>query len=98
MTVDADNRQADIAARRARQLDQDASAMARERLRDQLAASAMCIGAAAAGLALLGYAVHTTDVQVGQIAFWGGLVIGNGGIFAALIWLYVRAERRGDTG
>ncbi len=86
-----------MAARdRARQLDADARAAARERLRDQLAASAACIASAAAGLALLGYAMHTDDPVAGRIAFWGGLAVGNAGILAALLWLYARGERRGN--
>lgn len=83
-------------AERARQLDEDERFATRERLRDQLVASAACILSAAAGLALLGFAVHTTDPVVGRIAFFGGLAVGNAGILTALVWVYARAERRGD--
>ena len=45
----------------------------------------------ATGLALVSWAVHTTDPWWGAIAFWSGLVIGNSGVVAALVWLRGRA-------
>jgi len=68
----------------------------RERLRDLLIASAMCLVSLVAGLVLLGFAVHTTDYGWGSIAFWGGLLVGNGGVLCASYWLFVRATARGD--
>ena len=96
MTIDNAIHTVSPLAERARQLDEGERSAARERLRDQLVASAACILSAAAGFALLGLAVHATDAVLGRIAFWGGLAVGNGGILTALVWVYVRAERRGD--
>jgi hypothetical protein len=35
-------------------------------------------------------------VKLGRIAFWGGLLIGNGGVMFTLIRAYLRGERRGE--
>lgn len=70
--------------------------MDRARLRDMLLASAFCIASLAAGLFLLGLAVRTTDLGWGTIAFWSGLVVGNGGVLVAMYWLFVRSHARGD--
>ena len=70
--------------------------MDRARLRDMLLASAFCIASLLAGLFLLGAAVHTTDMGWGTIAFWSGLLVGNGGVLGASYWLFVRAQQRGD--
>lgn len=48
------------------------------------------------GIALLSWSVHTTDLAHGLAAFWGGLIVGNGGICYTLIDAYLRGERRGD--
>ena len=61
-----------------------------------LRAGASCVAWCAAGLFLLGWSMHTPDEQLGRIAFWGGLLVGNGGIFAAL--LGALARRGGDAG
>lgn len=49
-----------------------------------------CILCCAAGLVLVGLAVHTTDPGWGAIAFWSGLLIGDAGVFALLLRHYVR--------
>ena len=61
-----------------------------------LLASLFCAAALAVGLFLLGVAVNTTDLGWGTIAFWSGLVVGNGGVLTASYWLFVRAQTRGD--
>ena len=49
----------------------------------------------AIGLACIAWAVHSTDEQSGLIAFWGGLLISNGGILGSLFVTYNRAMREG---
>lgn len=70
--------------------------MDRTRLRDLLLASLFCMASLAAGLFLVGVAVHSTDVGWGTIAFWSGLLVGNCGVLGAAYWLFVRAQARGD--
>ena len=47
------------------------------------------------GMALMGWAFHTTDKQTGQIAFLGGLVVGYTGLTVTLARFYLRGERHG---
>lgn len=56
----------------------------------------VCLLFSAAGIACIGYALHTTDPWIGRIAFWSGLAVGNSGILFTLLAAYRRAERRGD--
>jgi hypothetical protein len=55
-----------------------------------------CLGSAAVGVALLGYAFHTADAGWGQVAFWGGLPVGNLGWFVTLVLTYLEADANGD--
>ncbi|HVT39343.1 MAG TPA: hypothetical protein VHE78_09880 [Gemmatimonadaceae bacterium] len=48
------------------------------------------------GLACLAWSLHTGDQKSGWVAFWGGLVIGNGGLLFALTRHYNKAKERGD--
>jgi hypothetical protein len=48
------------------------------------------------GLACLAWSFHTGDEKSGQVAFWGGLVIGNSGLLFALTRHYNKAKERGD--
>ncbi|HEY7408495.1 MAG TPA: hypothetical protein VH638_09530 [Gemmatimonadaceae bacterium] len=81
---------------RAAQLLADERAGASERRRDYLVALIGALGSVALGLALLGQAVHTTDVRFGGVLFWAGLLVGNGGWFASMAWAWRRAAQRGD--
>ena len=47
------------------------------------------------GLCLIAWAVHTTDQSLAAIAFWSGLLVGNGGIFITLAVTYSRAMEEG---
>ena len=49
-----------------------------------LAAIGGCFVWAAAGLALMGWAFHTTNREYGEIAFLGGLLVGYTGIVVTL--------------
>ena len=53
------------------------------------------VGSVALGLFLIGHAVHTTDVSAGEVLFWAGLLMGNGGWFASMAWAWYRAHQRG---
>jgi hypothetical protein len=55
-----------------------------------------CLAFAALGIACIGGALHTTDVWIGRILFWGGLGMGNSGILFTLLAAYRRRENRGD--
>ena len=74
----------------------DQRAGTRDRRRDYLVALVGALGSVALGLILLGWAVHTTDLTTGYICFWAGLLVGNGGWFVSMAWVWRRAEQRGD--
>jgi hypothetical protein len=40
--------------------------------------------------------MHTRDEQLGRVAFWGGLLVGNGGIFFTLLGALARRGGGGD--
>jgi hypothetical protein len=81
---------------RAAQLLADERSGRRDRRRDYLSALLGAVGSVALGLFLVGGAVHTTDFRAGQILFWAGLLVGNGGWFVSMAWAWRRAEERGD--
>ena len=54
-----------------------------------------CVLSLLLGLLLMGWAVYTTDPQLGQIAFFGGLLVGYSGIVVSLAQYYLRGERAG---
>jgi hypothetical protein len=78
---------------RAAQLLAEEYAAARDRRRDYLVALVGAVGSVALGLFFLGQAVHTTDVRTGEVFFWAGLVVGNGGWFVSMAWVCRRAEQ-----
>jgi len=49
-----------------------------------------------AGLAGIAAAIRSSDSEMGWVWFWGGLVIGNGGILATFVWTFARLRARGD--
>ena len=81
---------------RAAQLLADERAGARDRRRDYLVALGGALGSVGLGLLLLGQALHTTDLTTGQVCFWTGLLVGNGGWFGSMAWVWRRASQRGD--
>jgi hypothetical protein len=60
-----------------------------------VAALAGCVVSLLAGLALMAWALHTTDPQLGEAAFLGGLIVGYAGITVTLARYYLRGERDG---
>lgn len=55
-----------------------------------------CLGSSAAGAVSMGFAMHTTDHGIGEIFWWGGMIVGYAGITLLLITAYHRGEERGD--
>ncbi|HJR66268.1 MAG TPA: hypothetical protein VJ802_07540 [Gemmatimonadaceae bacterium] len=80
---------------RADRLLADERAESRDRRHAYLAALGGAVGSVALGLFLIGNAVHTTDVRTGEVFFWAGLLVGNGGWFASMSWAWYRAYERG---
>ncbi len=72
-------------------------ALEREAEREERSATARtllsCFAWVLIGLALMGYAVHTTDLRAAGIAYWAGLMLGNGGVLLTLISAYLRSMR-----
>jgi hypothetical protein len=58
-------------------------------------AIAGCFLSLASGLFCVAWAFHLTDEGYAQIAFLGGLLLGNGGILLTLILSYHRAMEEG---
>jgi hypothetical protein len=55
----------------------------------------LCLLSMLLALAAIGWSVHSTDEGSAQIAFWGGLLIGNVGIMWTLLATYNRAIEEG---
>jgi len=60
-----------------------------------VATLAGCVLWLMAGLGLMALAVHTTDPQLGQVAFLGGPIVGYSGITVTLARYYLRGEGQG---
>jgi hypothetical protein len=81
-----------MAARHAR----EAGDADRDRRRDHVRTALQCLGWCALGVYCLAWALHTSDERLGEVFFFLGLAIGNGGIIFTLLAAYRRGERRGD--
>ncbi len=68
----------------------------RDKFRDYLVTALTCLGWSAVGIFLIAWSAHTTDLALGEAAFWGGLGLGNDGIIFTLLAAYRRGEKRGD--
>ncbi len=64
--------------------------------REFLRATGECIAWCLAGCVLLLYAAHMTNPGLAQIPWWGGFLVGYGGMSYALISAYNRGIERGD--
>ncbi len=64
--------------------------------REFLRVCAECLGWSFAGCFLLLLSFHMTVRAVAEIPFWGGMMIGYGGIWYSLITAYNRGSERGD--
>lgn len=68
----------------------------RIRRRDFYRGAVACLAWSAIGTFGVLWSAHTTDLTLGQLAFFGGLGVGNGGIIFTLLAVYRRGEARGD--
>jgi hypothetical protein len=51
----------------------------------------------AAGIACMGFGLHTSDPELGQVFWKGGMVIGYAGILFTLVRAHSKAKERGDV-
>lgn len=84
-------------AQRATQLAVAHREFVRRQWRRWLARGAGVLSALGAGLMLMAWGFHTTDQGRGAIAFYGGLLVGNGGILLVLLVSYLNAVEAGDV-
>ena len=56
-----------------------------------------CVAWSAAGLASMGFGLHTSDPELGQVFWKGGMVIGYAGILFTLVRAHSKAKERGDV-
>jgi len=68
----------------------------RVRRRDMVRTGALCVAWMLVGLYLLGWALHSTHDTYARVAFYAGIIVGNGGIVFTLLAAYRRGEQRGD--
>ena len=55
-----------------------------------------CVGSCVVGVAIMGYAFHVTDRQIGEILLATGMLVGYSGMTWALARAYLSAEEHGD--
>jgi len=60
-------------------------------------AALMCVAWSAVGLVIMGWGLHTTDPDLGQVAWKGGMVVGYTGILLTVVRWYLKARERGDA-
>ena len=70
-------------------------AVRRELRRVYARAVVLCLLSLLAGLACIAWALHTSDRESALLAFWIGLLIGNGGMLVTLMVSYHRAMDEG---
>ena len=56
-----------------------------------------CVAWSAVGLAFMAWGLHTSDPELGQVAWRGGIVVGYAGILFTLIRAHAKAKDRGDV-
>ena len=57
----------------------------------------MCLAWSAVGLVIMGWGLHTTDPELGQVAWKGGMVVGYIGILLTVVRWHLKARERGDV-
>jgi len=68
----------------------------RDKFRDYVVTALTCFAWSFLGIFLIAWSAHTTDLAMGEAAFWAGLGVGNTGIIFTLLAAYRRGEKRGD--
>jgi hypothetical protein len=79
-------------AARLHAIEREASRVAR---RAYLGVILVCFLWMGLGLYLMGWAFHTTDDGAGRILFLAGVLVGDVGILATVLFAYSRAQRHG---
>jgi hypothetical protein len=69
----------------------------RDSFRAHVRTGLTCVAWSAAGLACMGFGLHTNDPGLGQVFWKGGMVVGYSGILVTLVRAYNRAKERGDV-
>jgi len=69
----------------------------RDTFRANVRAALACVAWSVAGLACMGFGLHTTDPELGQVFWKGGMVVGYAGILFTLIRWHSKAKDRGDA-
>jgi len=57
----------------------------------------MCVAWSAVGVMCMGFGLHTSDPELGQVFWKGGMVVGYAGILFTLIRAHAKAKERGDA-
>ena len=60
-------------------------------------AGVTCVGWSVAGLAVLGFGLPTTDHDLGQVFWRGGMVLGYSGILFTVVRWHLKRRERGDA-
>ena len=68
----------------------------RDRRGSMVRSGLMCLLWSLLGLVCYGFAFHTTDPGIAQIARWGAYLITYGGVSFTLLHAYRKGEQRGD--
>lgn len=68
----------------------------RDKRRAFLLGAVLCLAWATLGVLCIMWSVHSRHEVWREVAFWGGLGIGNGGVIFTLLYIYKRGEERGD--
>jgi hypothetical protein len=69
----------------------------RDAFRANVRAALMCVVWSAAGLGVMAFGLHTSDPEIGAIAWKGGMVVGYAGIVFTLMRWHSKARDRGDV-
>lgn len=57
----------------------------------------MCVAWSMLGLVVMAFGLHTTDRELGDVAWRGGMILGYAGIVFTLARAYLKAKDRGDV-
>jgi hypothetical protein len=69
----------------------------RDSFRAHVRTALACVAWSAVGLVVMAWGLHTSDPELGQVAWKGGIVVGYAGILFTLIRAHAKAKDRGDV-
>jgi len=69
----------------------------RDTFRAHVRTAAMCVVWSCVGLVCMGWGLHTTDKELGQIAWKGGMIVGYAGILVTVARAHLKSRDRGDV-